>query len=249
MRIGFLSMAVLLAGCATAPFGPAAPEMAARDSARWPAANAQGRIIATGEPTDVAIQGDGFFVLAARKQPEGIGELIFTRDGAFKFEEIPGPQPGTGTYRLVNRDGLFVMGYQTAVDPDSRPFGTSPNESIDAFATWAGNGPGKPPIEVKPAAIELDIGANPDLANNATFDVQGMLRIGGDAPKRPGGGALNVHLTLAAFSFAQYLERLEHDTYRHRPAAGRVFFGTAANAGAGDIGKMNEIVSRALERR
>lgn len=224
--------------------------MAARDSVRWPAANAQGRIIKSGAPTDLAIQGDGFFVLARSRKPEGVGELIFTRNGAFHFEQVPGAVPGTGTYRLVNQDGLYVMGYQTTVDPMTRPFGTQPAESIDQFATRVGDGPGRPPLEVKPAAIEFDLVANSGSRLEAiAFDERGMLVMDGEPPRDPQANRLNIHVTLAAFSFAQYLKRLDGETYQHQPAAGRFFLGTAANAQGGDIGSQNVIVPGALERR
>lgn len=246
----------LLVGCVATPATltteppNGAAEMAARDSARWPAANAQGRIIGTNTPTDLAIQGDGFFVLARSRQPEGIGELIFTRDGAFHFEAVPGAVAGTGTYRLVDRDGLYVLGYRTTVDPTARPFGTQPAESINDFATRVVAGEGKPALAVKPAAIELDLAANAGVGQEAiAFDERGMLVMDGEAPRDPQGNRLNIHVTLAAFSFAQYLKRLDPGTYQYQPAAGRYFLGTAANVQAGDIGSQNVIVPRALERR
>jgi flagellar hook protein FlgE len=224
--------------------------MAARDSVQWPAANAQGRIIKTKTPTDLAIQGDGFFVLARSRQPEGVGELIFTRNGAFKLEAVLGAVAGTGTYRLVNRDGLYVMGYQTSIDPTTRPFGTAPAESINDFATRVGAGDGKPALAVKPTAIEFDLAANNDVGPEAlAFDERGMVVMDGEAPRDPQGSRLNIHVTLAAFSFAQYLKRLDSETYQYQPAAGRYFMGTAANTQAGDIGSQNVIVPRALERR
>lgn len=242
----------LLTGCMVTPAAvtTAAPEMAARDSVPWPAANAQGRVIKTATPTDLAIQGDGFFVLARSRKPEGVGELIFTRNGAFHFEQVAGAVPGTGTYRLVNQDGLYVIGYQTTVDPLARPFGTQPAESIDRFAARVGDGPDRPPLEVKPTAIEIDLVANMGTRLEAiAFDERGMLVVDGEGPRDPQGNRLNIHITLAAFSFAQYLKRLDGETYQHQPAAGRFFLGTAANAQGGDIGSQNVIVPGALERR
>jgi flagellar hook protein FlgE len=224
--------------------------MAARDSVHWPAANAQGRIIKTGTSTDIAIQGDGFFVLARSRRPEGVGELIFTRNGAFKLEAVPGAVAGTGTYRLVGQDGLYLMGYQTTVDPTTRPFGTAPAESVNDFATRVGDGDGKPALAVRPTAIEFDMVTNMDVGHEAiAFDERGMLMMNGEPARDPQGNRLNIHVTLAAFSFAQYLKRLDGETYRYQPTAGRYFLGTAANAQAGDIGSQNVIVPGALERR
>ncbi len=49
----------------------------------------------TGVPTDLAIQGDGFFILQDSQQ-------VFTRDGAFQLNS---------QNQLVNGNGLFVQGY------------------------------------------------------------------------------------------------------------------------------------------
>jgi flagellar basal body rod protein FlgG len=252
MKRHLLLASAVLAGCTSTPTAltTQAPEMAARDSVQWPAANAQGRIIKTEAPTDLAIQGDGFFVLARSRQPEGVGELIFTRNGAFHFAHVAGAVAGTGTFRLVNQDGLYVMGYQTTVDPMARPFGTTPAESIEQFATRVGDGAGKPALEVKPTAIEFDLVANTGARHEAiAFDERGMLVMDGEPPQDPQGIRLNIHVTLAAFSFAQYLKRLDRETYQYQPAAGRLFLGTAANAQGGDIGSQNVIVPGALERR
>lgn len=55
----------------------------------------QGSIIPTGEKTDLAIQGDGFFVV---QTPNGVG---YTRDGGFSIDQ-------TGT--LVTKEGYPVQG-------------------------------------------------------------------------------------------------------------------------------------------
>jgi flagellar hook protein FlgE len=61
----------------------------------------QGALESTGSPTNVAIQGNGFFVLNGSKGTS------YTRAGDFTFDS-------TGT--LVTPDGQFVQGY-TAIDP------------------------------------------------------------------------------------------------------------------------------------
>jgi flagellar hook protein FlgE len=58
---------------------------------------AQGNLEATGSPTDLAIQGDGFFILA-----DGQGGRVYTRDGGFAL----GP---TGV--LANANGLELLGW------------------------------------------------------------------------------------------------------------------------------------------
>jgi flagellar hook protein FlgE len=76
----------------------------------------QGATQITGRPTDIAIQGDGFFIL----QQEG--ERVYTRAGSFRWDE---------SGNLVAPGGNFVMGWladdygdvqtQTAVTPINLP--------------------------------------------------------------------------------------------------------------------------------
>ncbi len=56
-----------------------------------------GSVETTGVPSDLAIEGDGFFVL---RTPEN--ERVFTRDGAFSL---------SADNRLISADGYFVQGY------------------------------------------------------------------------------------------------------------------------------------------
>lgn len=56
-----------------------------------------GSVETTGVPSDLAIEGDGFFVL---RTPEN--ERVFTRDGAFSL---------SADNRLLSADGFFVQGY------------------------------------------------------------------------------------------------------------------------------------------
>lgn len=56
-----------------------------------------GSVETTGVPSDLAIEGDGFFVL---RTPEN--ERVFTRDGAFSL---------SADSRLISADGFFVQGY------------------------------------------------------------------------------------------------------------------------------------------
>ena len=66
---------------------------------------AQGAIITTDSPTDLAISGDGLFVMSGTLQ--GIEGRFFTRAGQFHFDN-------TGT--LVNLDGLKLQGYVVQAD-------------------------------------------------------------------------------------------------------------------------------------
>jgi len=61
-----------------------------------------GSVETTGVPSDMSIEGDGFFVL---RTPEN--EQVYTRDGAFTL---------SADNRLITQDGFFVQGY--SVDSD-----------------------------------------------------------------------------------------------------------------------------------
>jgi len=54
-----------------------------------------GSLNTTDNPTDVAIDGDGWFAI------QGLGETIYTRNGIFNFD---------GSRDLVNADGYYVLG-------------------------------------------------------------------------------------------------------------------------------------------
>lgn len=254
MNRAWILFSVLMLGCTptqappiASPSTPPTPQVAAL----IPLPNAQGKLIATGEPTDLAIQGDAFFVLSRHVSPRTMESLVFTRDGTFHFEFTEGSRAGTGTHTLVNREGLFVLGFQVAVDLAVRPFGTSPEESIDSLSTRVAAGPGNPGLEVWPVAFQFDHAANNKVSLGAIeFSPQGLVSFAGEPPRDAQGQMVNHHIVLAAFSFPQYLNRLDRDTYTYQPAAGRVFMGTAGDGRPGkQIGPANVIVAGSVERR
>jgi flagellar hook protein FlgE len=61
-----------------------------------------GSVETTGVPSDLSIEGDGFFVL---RTPEN--ERVYTRDGAFTL---------SADNRLITQDGFFVQGYSVNSD-------------------------------------------------------------------------------------------------------------------------------------
>jgi flagellar hook protein FlgE len=63
-----------------------------------------GSIETTGVPSDLAIEGEGFFVM---RSPEN--ESVFTRDGAFTL---------SADNRLINSNGFYVQGYSVNSDFD-----------------------------------------------------------------------------------------------------------------------------------
>lgn len=66
---------------------------------------AQGAVVTTDSPTDLAISGEGFFVVSGTMQ--GTEGRFYTRAGQFHFDN-------SGT--LVNLDGLALQGYTAAPD-------------------------------------------------------------------------------------------------------------------------------------
>lgn len=87
----------------------------------------QGALQGTQRPTDMALTGNGFFVLSKVKEPKTMNDLVFTRNGSFTFDLqpdagildtsnlTPDQQRGlsgiqSGVLRLVNQDGYFVLG-------------------------------------------------------------------------------------------------------------------------------------------
>lgn len=83
----------------------------------------QGSLNGTQRPTDMALTGNGFFVLSKVKNPTKLTDLVYTRNGSFTFDLEPdgnvlspsdlnklGPNSQVGKLRLVSQEGYFVMG-------------------------------------------------------------------------------------------------------------------------------------------
>lgn len=217
----------------------------------------QGSIVGDGDPTHMAIDGDGFFILSRVPVPRTMDDLTFTRDGSFHFEFLQGDLPGTGTYRLVNNEGLFVMGHQSTVDPNVRPFGTLPEESqgtdLASFTTRVTNG-GDDPITVPLQNIQLDLVRNPDALNNWVFTPEGQLQVKGGAPRDLADNEANMHITLARFANAQGLRRTGGNQFKYELVAGQIFSGQAGDGGVLNndnpsrvVGNSNTIKGGALE--
>ncbi|MEB3285168.1 MAG: flagellar basal body rod C-terminal domain-containing protein [Candidatus Sericytochromatia bacterium] len=212
----------------------------------------QGSIVQTANPLNLAIDGDAFFVLSRRPVPTTIEDLVFTRDGDFNMEFIRGDLPGTGTWRLVNKEGMFVMGYNTPVDPNVRPLGVPPEENqgtdLSAFTTVATNG-ANAPLNVGLQGLQLDLVRNPDAAGNLSFDSRGLLMLNGGAPRDLANNEANVHVALAKFANTQGLIRDAGGAYfRYHDVAGQIFSGTAGNDTQGRVvGGSNQLRAGALE--
>ncbi len=96
----------------------------------------QGSAQTTGAPTDLMIQGDGFFVVR-----DG-AEMLFTRAGAFNFDE---------TGALVNPSGKRVQGY--ALDATGAPTGGLIDITMDTAALT-------PPVAVGVELTSYNIGSD-----------------------------------------------------------------------------------------
>ena len=101
----------------------------------------QGASQATGRPTDVAIQGDGFFVVQAGD------EEVYTRGGAFSFDSVG---------NLVTPGGQMVLGWAVGdLDADGAP----------------NDGAALVPIEIDPEEYtDVTIGANGTVTGRRAQD-------------------------------------------------------------------------------
>ena len=98
----------------------------------------QGTIENTNSPTDLAINGSGFFVL-----DDGSGASFYSRAGEFQFDRDG---------NLVNLSGLFVQGYEvTATNPDgSLVLGAITNVCVPGQST-------SPPSATTTATIDVNL--------------------------------------------------------------------------------------------
>ena len=212
----------------------------------------QGSVVQTSVPTNLAIDGDAFFIVSRTPVPTSMDDIRYTRDGDFHFEFLPGDIDKTGTYRMVNKEGWFVMGYNSPVDLNVRPFGTPPEESqgtdIGAYQTVITNGQ-QPPIGLGLQNIQLDHVRNPEAAGNLSFDNKGILRLNGDAPRDLANNPANMQVALSKFTNVQGLVREGGGAYfKYDTVAGEIFGGTASDSRDGRVvGKYNVIRGGALE--
>lgn len=103
--VGFKRNRAVFHDVLTAQSGPVNLSMAGSRLAHVEQVWSQGAIVTTDSPTDLAISGEGVFVLAGTMQ--GLEGRFYTRAGQFHFDE-------TGT--LVNMDGLRLQGYEARDD-------------------------------------------------------------------------------------------------------------------------------------
>jgi flagellar hook protein FlgE len=196
--------------------------------------------------------------------PRTIDDIQFTRDGDFHFEFLPGslrnpdgtPVDGVGTYRLVNKDGMFVQGYNSPVVENIRPFGTPPEESqgtdLEALSTiTVPDAPGQNPRRLILQNIQLDLARNPSAANQISFDPQGLVHVGGVEPRDLANNPANMYVALTKFANQQGLDRSGGGAYfSYDVVAGEMFTGVAGVGNDGRnrvVGATNTLTPGAIE--
>lgn len=223
----------------------------------------QGTVQATNQASNLAINGDGFFMVSKTPVAQSMDDITFTRNGDFHWEELPGTVKdangnlvkGVGTFRLVNSDGQFVQGWQSPVVDQVRPFDTAPAENQgttlgDLSTTTTPSTPGGPPVQVPLQGIQLDLARNPDAANNITFDSKGLVRVDGNAPIDLQNNQTSIYVTVVKFANQAGLERSGGADFKYDPAVGQMFSGVAGvgNQPPGKVvGSANTITPSALE--
>lgn len=144
----------------------------------------QGALNATQRPTDLAISGNGFFVLSKVPNPTKMSDLVFSRDGSFTFDLQPKPDlissadraklggnSQVGVLRLVNSSGFFVMG----VTGNYTPSGTDgiPGTAIPPIDGRANDGEALSPTTLEPKRNE-DVLPAPNPTKDPSQQLQGM---------------------------------------------------------------------------
>ena len=195
----------------------------------------QGGLQVTNQTTDVAIQGDGFFIV------DKAGANFYTRNGAFNFDTDG---------NLVTSNGSYVLGYQYAAGGAPNPSGQKYNPSGNKYVD--GGDPTAADATVKPTPIKLpsalakdasDAGAWKDLIgvpNDAGVPVamesyqinpDGKL-VGSfsDGSKRVFG-----QLALTNFNNPPGLEKVGGSMYRETTNSGGPETGVPAAGGRGTV--------------
>ena len=107
-----------------------------------------GAIQSTGKNTDVALQGDGFFVMRDTN-----GQRLYSRDGNFSVD---------GQGRLVNKNGLIVQGYQADGRGVVNATGAVEDLSIETNRTF-------PPQSTSRVDIAGNLYRSPTLTANEAY--------------------------------------------------------------------------------
>lgn len=148
------------AGTTHSDFGGVRPQDYAR-------IDLQGAIEATDRKLDVAIDGNGFFVVNSRL--DGAGESLYGRDGRFSVvNPLTGAGPSINHGYLVDKNGFYVQGWA------SRDDGTFPSDQAGLGAMRVDSGAfgtvGTPTAAAE-LALNLPATAAPGASETYTIDV------------------------------------------------------------------------------
>lgn len=232
----------------------------------------QGALTATGNPTDLAINGNGFFILSKVPNPTSMADLVFTRAGSFSFQSfvepnkwVPDSEIGTGTqgvYRLVDpTTGYFVMSVQGDYqEPPAEGLPGEPRPPAERSSTGLNFGDIPLTMSFKPLEIPFihstgqQESVNHDNIANLRFLSTGIVV---DANGEPPFFLVNengkfepkridTYVALAAFTSNDGLSRnAGGTTFEYTQAAGAYRIGVAATR-SGVLGN-SELVSQSLE--
>lgn len=137
----------------------------------------QGAIAPTGAPSDLAIEGQGFFVLQ-----DAVGSELYTRDGAFVLN---------ANQQLVSRDGLFVQGFLADADENidttgatsllTIPVGTMTQARATTEVSVEGNLNAASEVATAGAVLTSDVLATATGAATATTTLANLVDTQGNA--------------------------------------------------------------------
>ncbi len=193
----------------------------------------QGGLQVTNQTTDLAIQGDGFFMV------EKAGSNFYTRNGAFTFDTAG---------NLVTSNGSYVLGYQYNYGGDATagtPWDPADNVLADAAGDpWDPADPLPPASAIKlPTALGGDwaewLAGPDDTPGNAddialqSFQINPDGKLVGafsDGTKRVFG-----QVALSTFNNPQGLEKVGGSMYTATTNSGLPNIGRAADGGRGTI--------------
>ena len=178
-----------------------------------------GALQPTGRDLDFAIEGNGFFIVAESKTPEGAFEYKYTRDGSFQRDSF-------GT--LTMNGGLNVMGrsYITAaIGEDGQPtYSVEPSDGN----VGENQEPGYAAI-----IIPDQLGEEYGELVSFTIDGTGLIK----ARYSNGDNVVIGQMAIARFSNASGLEKMGGNTYAASQNSGAPSFGASGVNGFGVIRK------------
>lgn len=170
----------------------------------------QGALQSTGRSTDLAIEGNGFFVIS-----DG-NETRYTRDGSFSIDK---------NGYLVTSEGYHVMGLRN----------TNINDTIGSIPTLSSSDTITVPTPISNLdniriPLEASIGGTNTKLTSFSIDQDGTIKaIYGDETVEIG------KITLANFQNPAGLTKLGGNSYKESSNSGAATFGTATSSGYGNI--------------